>query len=162
LRGWIEGRGWREAAPERGEAWLERPVRDFAAHVLRKRQRKALKLGQRFDELSAKERHQVRIALKKLRYATEFFAALFPKKRAKRYLAALKELQDGLGHLNDVAVAEQLIGTLIAQAKPGADRAHLRGAAGLVLGWHARGVADLEPATLSAWKAFADRKPFWR
>ena len=53
----------------------------------------------------------MRIALKKLRYATEFFAALYPKKRTKPHLAALKELQDGLGHLNDVAVAERLIGS---------------------------------------------------
>ena len=97
LRGWIEARGWREAPTERGEAWLERPIVDFAAHVLGKRQRKALKLGRDFGELSAKERHQVRIALKKLRYATEFFSALYPRKRAKPYLAALKELQDGLG-----------------------------------------------------------------
>jgi triphosphatase len=162
LRGWIEARGWREAAPERGEAWLERPIGDFAAHVLAKRQRKALKLGRHFDELSAQERHQVRIALKKLRYATEFFAELYPKKHTKPYLATLKELQDALGHLNDVAVAEELIGTLSERAAPRADGADLRGGGGLVLGWHGRGVADLEPATLSAWKAFADREPFWR
>jgi hypothetical protein len=31
-----------------------------------------------------------------------------------------------------------------------------------VLGWHARGVADLAPATLRAWEAFADHEPFWR
>ena len=161
LRGWIEARGWREAPTERGQAWLERPAGDFAAHVLGKRQRKALKLGRHFGELSAKERHQVRIALKKLRYATEFFAALYPKKRSKPYLAALKDLQDRLGHLNDVAVAEQLIGALIGQAAPGAG-AELRIAGGLVLGWHARGVADLEPATARAWQAFADRAPFWR
>ena len=41
LRGWIEARGWREARAERGQAWLERPIADFAAHVLGKRQRQA-------------------------------------------------------------------------------------------------------------------------
>jgi hypothetical protein len=35
-------------------------------------------------------------------------------------------------------------------------------AAGLVLGWHARGVADLEPAIVRAWQKFAARSPFWR
>ena len=162
LRGWIEARGWREATTESGQAWLERPIADFAMHVLGKRQRRALKRGRDFGELSAQERHRVRIALKKLRYATEFFAALYPKKRTKPYLAALKELQDGLGHLNDVAVGERLIGTLIEQAGPGAHGAELRIAGALVLGWHARGVADLEPETVRAWRDFAEREPFWR
>jgi hypothetical protein len=31
-----------------------------------------------------------------------------------------------------------------------------------VLGWHARGVADLEPAIVRAWHEFAAREPFWR
>jgi triphosphatase len=161
LRGWIEARGWREAPAGPGQAWLERPAGEFAAHVLGQRQRRALKLGRRFSELSASERHQLRIALKKLRYATEFFAGLYPKKRSKPYLGALKDLQDRLGHLNDVAVAEQLIGALIEQAPPAAD-AELRIAGGLVLGWHARDVVDLEPATARAWQAFAERPPFWR
>ena len=162
LRGWIEARGWREAPTERGLAWLERPAGDFAAHVLGKRQRKALQLGRDFRDLAARERHRLRIALKKLRYATEFFAALYPKKRTKPYLAALKDLQDRLGHLNDVAVAEQLIGTLIGPAASRPDGADLRIAGGLVLGWHARSVADVEPATARAWQEFAERAPFWR
>ena len=157
---WIETRGWRDAATERGKAWLDLPIVDFAAHVLTKRHRKALKLGRQFAELSAADRHQVRIALKKLRYASEFFHALYAKKHTKPYLGALKELQDNLGHLNDVAVAEQLIGCLTAEAA-GEQGNRLRTAGGLVLGWHARGAADLEPATVHAWKAFAQRQPFW-
>jgi triphosphatase len=159
---WIEGRGWRGSATERGRAWLDRPVSDFAAHVLGKRHRKALERGRHFAELSAGERHQVRIALKKLRYASEFFHALYPKKHTKPYLDALKELQDGLGHLNDVAVAEHLVGSMIDDGAARAHREELLGAGGLVLGWHARGAADLEPVAVRAWKAFAERQPFWR
>lgn len=159
LRRWIEAHGWREAAPERAAAWLDRPLVEFAAHVLGKRHRKALELGRDFSELSAAARHQVRIALKKLRYATEFFQALYPGKRTKPYLAALKELQDDLGHLNDVAVAEQLIRSAVAYAR--GDVTDLRAGGGLVLGWHARGVADLEPATARDWKAFARKEAFW-
>jgi inorganic triphosphatase YgiF len=159
LRRWIEARGWRERASARGVAWLDRPLIDFAAHRLGKRHRKALERGRDFAELSPEQRHRARIALKKLRYATEFFEALFPRKRTKPYLAALKDLQDDVGHFNDVAVAEKLIGSLIQQAAGGAD---LRVAAGLVLGWHARGVADIEPTVVRAWKEFAGREPFWR
>jgi inorganic triphosphatase YgiF len=157
---WIEARRWRDGATERGHAWLDRPIVDFAAHVLGKRHRKALGLGRHFADLAAGERHQVRIALKKLRYASEFFQALFSKRHTKPYLGALKELQDDLGHLNDVAVAEQLIGSLIDHAA-GEHGGRLRTAGGLVLGWHARGAVDLEPRAVRAWNAFAQRHPFW-
>ena len=159
---WIETCGWRAQAMERGADWLDRPIVEFAAHLLGKRQRKALKRGRQFAQLSAEERHQVRIALKKLRYATEFFQTLYPKKHAKPYLAALKDLQDRLGHLNDVAAAERLIGTLVGEADRSADGDGIRWAGGLVLGWHARGVAEIEPATVRAWQEFIELKPFWR
>jgi triphosphatase len=162
LRRWIEARGWREQAPARGAAWLERPIAEFAAHRLGKRQRKALEVGRDFAQLSAEQRHLLRIALKKLRYATEFFQSLYPKKRTKPYLAELKDLQDRLGHLNDVAVAQRLIDSLIGEAGWRAHGDGLQGAGGLVLGWHARGVTDLEPAIVRAWQDFAEREPFWR
>jgi inorganic triphosphatase YgiF len=159
---WVEACGWRAQATERGVNWLDRPILDFAAHLLGKRQRKALKRGQQFAELSAAERHRLRIALKKLRYATEFFQALYPKKHTRPYLAALKDLQDRLGHLNDVAVAQRLVGSLVGKVGRSAGSEDLQRAGGLVLGWHARGVADLEPAIRRAWEEFAEHEPFWR
>ena len=159
---WIEAGGWRTQAAKRGADWLDRPIVEFAAHLLGKRQRKALKLGRQFAQLSAEERHKVRIALKKLRYATEFFETLYPKKESKPYLAALKDLQDRLGHLNDVAVAERLISELFDDADGSTDGNGIGWGGGLVLGWHARGVAEIEPATVRAWQEFAELKPFWR
>jgi inorganic triphosphatase YgiF len=159
---WIEASAWREQPTERGTSWLDRPIVEFATHVLGKRQLKALQRGEDFAQLSAEQRHRLRIALKKLRYATEFFEALYPKKHSRPYLAALKDLQDGLGHLNDVAVAQRLIDSLAGERNGSADGDGLQRAAGLVLGWHARGVADLEPAILRSWQEFAEREPFWR
>jgi triphosphatase len=158
---WIEAGGWRQGASQRGADWLDRPIVEFATYLLGRRQRKALKRGRQFEQLSPEERHRLRIALKKLRYATEFFEALYPKKHTKPYLAALKDLQDGLGHLNDVAVAQRLIASLVGESDRSANGDGLQRAAGLVLGWHARGVADLEPAILRAWQEFAGREPFW-
>jgi triphosphatase len=159
---WIEACGWRDQLTERGAIWLDRPIVEFASHLLGRRQRKALQRGRQFEQLSAEQRHRLRIALKKLRYATEFFEALYPKKDTRQYLAALKDLQDRLGHLNDVAVAQRLIDNLVGDGDRSADGDGLQRAAGLVLGWHARGVADLEPAILDAWQEFAGREPFWR
>jgi triphosphatase len=156
---WIEASGWRDEASAKGAAWLDRPVGAFADRLLSKRHRKALRLGHDFAGLAPEERHRLRIALKKLRYATEFFNSGYKKKRTAGYLTALKQLQDALGHLNDVAVAERLVGGLLERA--GGDRVALAQGSGMVLGWLARGVAELEPQTRSAWEDFTARKPFW-
>ena len=156
---WIEAGGWREDATPKGAAWLDRPIVAFADRLLARRHRKALKLGRKFEDLTPPERHRLRIALKKLRYATEFFDSLHAGKRARPYLAALKELQDALGHLNDVAVAERLLHGL--SEPTGEQRATLGRASGLVLGWLGRGVAEAEPQVRDAWQIFVARRPFW-
>jgi inorganic triphosphatase YgiF len=61
----------------------ERRAKTFAAEVLRRRSKKLLKKARRIEELDATQRHKLRIASKKLRYATEFFAALFSRKKRK-------------------------------------------------------------------------------
>jgi inorganic triphosphatase YgiF len=57
-------------------------------------------------------RHELRIALKKLRYATDFFAPLMPERELANYRKRLATLQDILGQLNDITVARQLIDSL--------------------------------------------------
>lgn len=139
---------------------LDAPVAAYAQDLLAKRHKTALKRGRGFDGQSSEQRHQVRIALKKLRYATEFFQSLFPKKRTEGYLARLKRLQDDLGHLNDVAVADRLLRSLIG-ASNGEDAVDLALAAGQVQGWYARGVAILEPEARRDWASFRKSKRFW-
>jgi hypothetical protein len=56
-------------------------------------------------------------------------------------------------------VAETLTGGLLARA--GAPPAELARGSGMVLGWRARGVAEVEPQTRAAWQRFVARKPFW-
>ncbi len=70
-----------------------------------------------FAGLSVEQRHDARITLKNLRDATEFFRLLFAKKAVRPFLAGLKALQDDLGHLKDVAVAEGILDHLL--ARPG-------------------------------------------
>jgi triphosphatase len=54
----------------------------------------------------------VRIAAKRTRYATEFFASLSPGKRVRPYVQAMAAMQDQLGWLNDAAVAGRLLDKL--------------------------------------------------
>ena len=73
-------------------------------------------------ELDSEERHQVRIEIKKLRYATEFFESLFKgggaKKRKRAALSTLEALQETLGELNDIAVGSHM------EASPATDMIH--------------------------------------
>ena len=57
-------------------------------------------------------RHELRIELKKLRYATDFFAPLIPAKALARYRKRLAALQEILGQLNDITVGRELISSL--------------------------------------------------
>lgn len=74
--------------------------------------------------------HELRIAFKRLRYALEFFAPLFPAKRVRAYQKALVAAQTSLGYLNDIEVGN---GRLAAWA---GDDPALREAAAFVAGWH--------------------------
>ena len=57
----------------------------------------------------AEARHEVRIAIKKLRYGSEFFGSLFHRRKSKnrqrKALRILEDLQESLGALNDIAVS---------------------------------------------------------
>lgn len=109
LGSWIEGCRWREGLGPGQLAALSAPLGKFAARKLASLQRKLLRRGSRIKQHDAARRHKARIAAKKLRYATEFFASYFPKKRSHVYVGALSDLQDGLGAANDRSVAVQLL-----------------------------------------------------
>lgn len=133
-----------------------------APHLLTTHLKRAKKRGHRIVEATVPERHALRIALKKLRYTGEFFAPLYKKKAVRSFAGSLKELQDLLGLLNDVAQVRMIVGRLMmdktADASVQADISH---AAGLLLGWHqARAEPVLHKAT-KRWKAFAKTEPFW-
>ena len=60
-------------------------------------------------KLDAEALHELRKELKKLRYAADMLASIYPRKRVSAYLKALKALQDGFGSLNDAAMAEDTL-----------------------------------------------------
>lgn len=158
LEAWLSERGWQRR--ERPDS-LERKLIELADEVLDRRHRKAIKLGRKFDRLSDDALHRLRISLKKVRYATEFFAALYGKGETKPYLASLRRLQDDLGHLNDLAVAEARLTALC--AGQGDDKARaLQLPSGAVIGWHSHALAQVRPRIAKDWRAFTRAQPFWR
>lgn len=107
LGAWIEIGDWEN------NARAADPVTGYAAGKLSKLRRTIKKKAKDLRDLNAAERHKLRIRAKRLRYATEFFAATFTgKKSAKRQnksLVALQCLQDALGTLNDIATRRALL-----------------------------------------------------
>ncbi len=134
------------------------PARKFAREVLNHRLGMVRALADKMDELRLEDRHKLRIRLKKLRYAAEFFESLYPKKKARPYIVRLRRLQDVFGYLNDVATAERLLSEVTGGSfhpKP------LLRAEGLVLGWHGFAADDAWPKVKRRWKKLKKEKPFW-
>jgi inorganic triphosphatase YgiF len=146
------------AEPVPATPGLEAPVAEFAAYVLDRRDKALRKRGKRVPDAPPAVRHEARIAAKKLRYAAEFFASLHPARRVGRYVAALEDLQDILGALNDAAVVDRLLAE-VAEAggqpiPPNVD--------GLVRGWVAAVAAHELARFARAWREFEQAKTFWK
>ncbi len=120
LFAWVDGKRWRKDASRAGRARLRRPLAAYARHavvaahgVVAKRARKVQRLGGR-DSASL---HRLRIGCKQARYAVEFFSDIEKKDKAARYVKKLSAVQDALGVLNDVHVAETILSGY-AEARP--------------------------------------------
>lgn len=158
---YIDAHGW--MPPGDAGAALEKPIGDLSNEILRRAFRKLRKRGRGLAEMDVPSRHEVRIELKKFRYSVDFLNALYPKQSVKPFLKALARMQDQFGHLNDVSVAETLLAELVnAKGITAADRNLRREGAGQVIGWHARGLHDLEDAFIDDWTGLMVAPVFWR
>ncbi|HEY6577910.1 MAG TPA: CHAD domain-containing protein [Rhizomicrobium sp.] len=142
---------------------LEMPAQRAGERMLAHRRRQACKRARQLETLSAAERHDLRIVLKKLRYSAEFFAPFFDRARVEKFVARLGRMQDILGALNDVSVAKVIIETLMStdERDGGAAHADISFAAGIVYGWHLERAAEAWRDAVSCWKKFAGAREFW-
>jgi len=166
LAAWIETGAWANPRNARARRLLDRPVRKHAAKELARRRRKIKKRGRAVRELQPQERHKLRIAIKKVRYGTDFFTALFPgrrvKKRRKAFVATLKRLQNALGNLNDIAAHEKMAGELVRRSGRRSRARAEAFAVGLVTGREEARSKPLIDAAADALADFKKIKPFWR
>jgi CHAD domain-containing protein len=105
---WLLQHGWRAAAPETRLLQMA-PQRDAARRILKKGHRGIVGRAREFERLSPSERHALRIAMKRQRYAAEFFQGLFKARPQVRYLELARDIQDSLGRANDAHVALALL-----------------------------------------------------
>ena len=130
---------------------LDEPAARFAADALERLRRRLKKRGRKLATMDDTTRHEVRIDAKKLRYAAEFFADLFPgakaARRARRFIAAMQALQEQLGDLNDMATEPVLRAALgLPERSPPGKREKAR----------------LIEGAAEAYEELIDRKRFWR
>jgi CHAD domain-containing protein len=84
------------------------PASETAGNVLDRLVRRVRRRARGIKKFDEHQRHRLRLAVKNLRYATEFFAPLFPgDQRIPAYLALVVKLQNDLGICNDAAVARR-------------------------------------------------------
>jgi triphosphatase len=160
MRRWLSAKRWRQGG-DGGRKSLEEPARELATRLLAKRHKAVLKLGRNFEKLSPEERHQLRIALKKLRYTADFFRSLYRKKREKRYIHSLAQLQNSLGNMNDIVMANHLFERLSAAREDQRASNRLSTAIGIVAGWHTHNASSSEHEAEANWREFSSCNPFW-
>jgi CHAD domain-containing protein len=133
-------------------------LQEFAGKLLTGRHDKLKKYGRKLKDSSSKELHKLRIAVKKQRYAIEFFAGLFAHEAPRRYIRSLTKLQDTLGKMNDVATMGRLLGEL-----PGCENdSTLHEPIGIILGWGAYRALEKKQELDRIWASFYKTDPFWQ
>lgn len=111
---WLEDGNWRTMPATL--ALSETPSDRFASDALARLRKQIKKQGRTLADSNDETRHEVRKIAKKLRYASEFFATLYPhprqQRRQGRFVAALEDLQDQLGAINDRVTAHAILSEL--------------------------------------------------
>jgi CHAD domain-containing protein len=155
LSQWFASRSWRNQPVSEQSALLMAPIETVAPTVIGRRVKKVKKSADGFAQLTLERRHEFRISVKKLRYTIEVFKDLFDRQKAAEFIRLLKPLQDDLGYINDIRVANELLADLQIS-----NTATAR-AAGIVLGWHDRGLAETDRKLRRHVRRFREARPFW-
>ena len=158
---WLENGDWAKHPRFYGH----RPIERFAADILARRTKRTMKNAKKIRQLDTQQRHKLRIAAKKLRYASDFFGRLFAGRTAKKRLtgfkARLTDLQDCLGALNDIKVHQNLAPKL-APGKPRGKAPRAQAfAIGVVSGREQSGIEPLLNAAEKDARKFLHALPFW-
>jgi len=147
---WIERKGLRHQSRTRADGQIK-SLPEFALRTVKRQWRRMKEPLRNIKKLETAERHRLRIKVKRIRYATEFFSSVLKPictaKQFQMFLKAQETLQDCLGVLNDIApcrspdiavscgldsIEKATIQALMIQAhpmQPGAEKALLKTAA---------------------------------
>jgi CHAD domain-containing protein len=148
---------WRADASAQQLAKLDDSVRSFACRVLERRDAKVRRHGHTLRRLDDAQLHKLRIQIKKLRYAADSFGTLFENADLHDRLAQLSRLQDVLGELNDIRVAEQHVAAAVIHRRGRA----VSGLQAALVAWREARTAVLRRELRSAWRDYRHTAKFW-
>jgi len=152
LSQWIADRGWRRGGSNADDT--EASFRDLLPTLLDRLERKAMRRGRHLGSLGTDQLHDLRKALKKLRYACEAVSPLFIPKPVSRYLGHVRHVLGELGCINDAAVTAALV-----EAMDG--RTEFAAAASDLLRWTRAGRHTGERHLRRRWRKLRHAEPFW-
>jgi triphosphatase len=141
------GGGFLQSSAAMGE-----PVEPFASALLERRMARVLARGKRRRAATVAQLHALRIAVKKLRYAVEFFGPLYPDGKVDGFREPLVRLQDCLGALCDASTLVSRVGAAVPGDKTLVDCAR---------GWGARAIHQERLRLRTLWRRFRRSRPFW-
>jgi inorganic triphosphatase YgiF len=147
---WLEHEKWKETKKHY-------KLISVATRTLNKFHKQLLRHNNQLNDMSPEQRHASRIASKKLRYAAEFFSSLYPGKNCTQYIKTLMQIQDCLGQINDMNVAEKLLDEL---NHPRQD-AQAKEAIELFKQFNASAVTKNITKINPIWMRLTTTKPFW-
>jgi inorganic triphosphatase YgiF len=163
---WVANGEWSKSAEPLTVARRERRAVEVAAEILDKRSKKISRKVRGLEALGARQRHKLRIAVKKLRYACEFFAGLFDSrkqtKERKRFASILKRLQGSLGTLNDFEVHKRLAVTIAQPRKRSRKQGEKALAMGFITGQEQQQIASCIVAAEKTGKQLSSSAKFWQ
>jgi inorganic triphosphatase YgiF len=146
LAAWAEDPAALSGMPDGGV--MTEPLVELVPELEERLARRVMRRGRRIRHRSDEELHELRKAMKKLRYGVEFLASLHRRKRAGAYLHRCKVLQEQLGALNDAAMAVTLAEQLSRRDKA------LEPATQALRNWAAKRRADALDHLPKAWRNF--------
>jgi CHAD domain-containing protein len=150
---WFDTCGWQS---DDSSEDLREPIGVLAARVLDRRMERVKRRSVDFADQYPEQRHRLRIALKKLRYASEALAKLYDTEKVRPFVRRLKQLQDDLGEISDVRVAHHIVAEL-----SGPDTEAIVEAGKRLVEWHEEGLADHEPSLRGRLHELLQMEPFW-
>jgi len=119
---------------------------------LRKWHRRVAAEGQAFAALDLETRHALRKRAKRLRYGLSFAESLLPPGRLRVYRKRLAKVQDLLGEINDLAVAQEHYRELT----------EIYPQAWFAQGWISARLNELGAGAQDAFGELARCRPFWK
>jgi inorganic triphosphatase YgiF len=159
LARFVETRGWLLFEDFGQTERLAAPVAELAGDALSARWKKVGKRARRLETLDAKQRHELRKELRKLRYAVEFLSPLFATKRVDPFRRRLRKLQSVLGALHDAVI----VGATLAHAEvEGTDDRKVQRAIGWVIGANQVRAESGWVRAKAHWRKLEKARPFWK